>query len=232
MSEPDRIAALEAQIEALRAELAQQTGLSERLQEQAEAHLIGAQHRLRNLLASVRSIASHTADHAQDIDDYIAHFDGRIAALARCQAMLTRSPDMRIDFEELVREEFLSHAADHTAQISLAGPSIRLGPRNGEALALAVHELAAKAVKFGALSNPSGRLDVRWREQEGELVLDWTERGAPLPVRSERDGFGRQLIEEGLPFQLGARTALEFGSEGVHSRITTAIAEPQPGFAS
>ncbi len=231
MSDRDRIAALEGQIEALREELESRTRATERLQRQAEAHLIGVHPRLRNLLASVRSIASHTADHAKDIDDYIAHFDGRVGALARCQGMLTRSPDMRIDFEELMREEFLSHAVDHTAQISLNGPSVRLGPRTGEALALAVHELTANAVKFGALSNPAGALDIQWREEDGDLVVEWTERGAPSPVHAEREGFGRQLIEQGLPFQLGAKTALEFRPGGVHSRIATAIVEPQPGFA-
>ncbi len=225
----DRRATLEAQIEALREELASQARTNERLRRQVEAGVIGIHHRVRNLLASVRSIASHTADHAKDIDDYIAHFDGRVAALSRCQGMLARSADTRIDLEQLVREEFLSHAVDHSAQISLQGPTIRLGPRTGEALALAMHELTTNALKFGALSNPGGTLEIHWREDDGDLVLDWTEHGAPLPVRAEREGFGRQLIEQGLPFQIGAVTTLEFNSDGVSGRIATPIAEATLG---
>src|SRR5262249_35804187 len=156
MSDTDRIADLESRIRVLEAALATRSLIAERLQHQAEAGLLSVNHRIRNLLASIRSIASHTAEHAGDLETFVENFDGRIGALARYHGMLSRSPDARIDLDEMLREEFLSHAVDHPRRISIDGPPVRLGPRTGEALALALHELAANALKFGALSDDGG----------------------------------------------------------------------------
>lgn len=231
MSDIDRIEELEAQLAELRKQLAERTRGGEVLQRQSEAARFEVQHRMRNLLASVRAIASQTAEHANSVEDYIAHFDGRLSALARCQSMLNRGEDARADLEELVREEFLSQAIDRTAKISIEGPSLRLDARTAEAMALALHELTTNAAKFGALSHGRGQLSVLWSRSDGDMVFDWTESGAVSPVRAEHNGFGRRYIEQGLPFQLGAKTLLEFNSDGVHSRIQTPIAGTASGYA-
>src|SRR5262249_21746034 len=148
-----RIRQLEGEIQSLREKLAERGATVERLQRQADMTRTGVQHRLRNLLANVRSIASHTAEHAHDVGEFIAHFDGRLGALARCESMLNRGADMRADLEELVREEFLAHAVDSRANILIEGANVRLNTRTAEAMALAIHELTSNAVKFGALSH-------------------------------------------------------------------------------
>jgi two-component system CheB/CheR fusion protein len=216
MSDAHRISQLEAKVAALQDELAAREKAFDQSQKDIEARITSANHRMRNLLASVRALASRTAENVRDVDDYVAHFDGRLAALARSRAMLNRSSDTRLDFEELVREELLSQGADHTDRV---------------ALALAVHELTTNAVKFGALSRPNGKLDIHWREEDGGLVLDWIERGAPAPVSAAREGFGRQFIESGLQFQLGAKTRLEFKPDGVHCHISTAASASTTGLA-
>ena len=101
-----------------------------------------------------------------------------------------------------------------------------------QTLALALHELATNAVKYGALSDPEGRLHVEWNlhstaDQERELRIDWRESGVsdiPEPDAQPRGGgYGRELIERALPYQLGARTSYEFEHDGVHCTIAIAV---------
>jgi len=182
------------------------------------------QHRVKNILAVVRSIASRTLETTEDLDDFSAHFDGRLRALARTQNVLTRTANGRIDLDELVREELLTHAPQEPGQIEIAGPEIRLRDRAAEIFALALHELATNAVKYGALAQPKGHVAVTWRiltTSAGErLSLEWRESGVPaLDPQPARHGFGRDLIERGLPYELGAATSLEFLPGGVRCTI-------------
>jgi two-component system, chemotaxis family, CheB/CheR fusion protein len=221
----DRIRQLEEQLEALQAKVA----AAERLHRRAETLLAGMQHRTRNLLASVRSLAAYTAEHAESVAEFTEHFDGRLTALARCQGIIMRSGDEGADLEELLREEFLSHAVDQSEQITLSGEGVRLGPRVAEAIGLALHELTTNALKYGALANDAGELAISWIKFDGSVAIDWAETGAPAPVRARREGFGRELIERGLPFQLGAHTTLEFKPTGVHCRITAKVSDSAIG---
>ena len=115
---------------------------------------------------------------------------------------------------------------------TIDGPACGLPGDKVQPVALALHELATNALKYGALSRPDGRLLTTWRLQgEGErrcLLLDWAETGVPMPDEGTppRQGFGRQLIEQALPYQLNAETHLMFGTEGVRCRIA-----PPPGRA-
>lgn len=176
----------------------------------------GYQHQVRNLMATIRVIAARTAENATDLEDFTAHFDGRLAALARAQQMLTRAGTFEIDLEELIREELLSHGASAAV---VEGPGVLLSQKAAETLALALHELATNAVKFGALGD-GGRLAIRWHIADGMLVLDWRETSvAALDPNPKRFGFGREWIEQGLPYQLEAQTQLEFLPGGVTCTI-------------
>ena len=106
---------------------------------------------------------------------------------------------------------------------------VRLGPRVAEAISLALHELTTNALKYGALANDAGELAISWSKFDGSVAIDWAETGAPEPVRARREGFGRELIERGLPFQLGAHTSLEFKPSGVHCRITAKVSDSAIG---
>lgn len=172
------------------------------------------QHRVKNLMANIRSIAKRTAGSSASLEDFSEHFDGRLVALTRTFRILSRTGSFDIDLEELVREELLSHVAAHRA--SVEGSHVRLPQHSAEALGLAIHELAVNAVKFGALSSAGAGLAVSWtRDQEG-LRLEWHEMGVTaVDPKPQRRGFGREWIEHGLPYQLGAQTSLEFLPGGV-----------------
>lgn len=196
--------------------------VTERIESEQYQHLLLAelQHRVRNTLSVVRSIARRTAASNDNIDDYTAHFDGRLGAFARTQAAVTRDPAGGIDLGELVSEELIAHGAREGEQLRLEGPALRLQPKVAETLGLAVHELATNAVKYGALAGMGGRIDVRWSIVGDEggcwLRLEWSERLFGREVGSpRRRGFGTELLERSLAYDLGARTALQFKRDGV-----------------
>jgi two-component system CheB/CheR fusion protein len=182
------------------------------------------QHRVRNTLAVVRSITRRTAANSETVDDYAMHLEGRIEAFARTQTMATRSADSVIDLEELVRDELLAHAVRDDEKAHVDGPPVRLRTPVAEKLGLAIHELATNAVKYGALSENNGHIEVAWSiegiDGERRLKLEWRETGIRIASAApRRRGFGTELIERTLPYEIDAETALEFTPGGVRCRI-------------
>jgi two-component system CheB/CheR fusion protein len=194
-----------------------------RAEERQRLLLAELQHRVRNTLGVVRSIARRSAETSPTVQDYAAHLDGRLNAFARTQAMVTRDPEGGVDLEFLVVEELLSYHAREGEQLRVSGPSVRFQPKPAETFALAIHELATNAIKYGALSRPSGRVDVSWRLIDGgdptELVFDWRERGGPAVSQPQRRGFGSELLERTLAFELKGKTTLAFDRAGLHCTI-------------
>jgi two-component system CheB/CheR fusion protein len=178
------------------------------------------QHRVKNILAVVRSLAHRTAENAEDVQDFIAHFDGRLSAMGRAQNILARKVEDGIDLTELVHEELVGHAAHFDDQVEVSGPEIKLRAKPAQTLGLAIHELTTNAVKYGALSTPSGHITISWRVDDMRLTLEWLESGVPaIDQEPARNGFGRELLERGLPYDLRANTALEFRQGGVRCVI-------------
>ena len=201
------------------------------------------QHRTRNLIALVRSTADKTARSSSDLADFRTRFRDRLEALARVQGLLSRLTDVdRVTFDDLIRTE-LSSMNDTLDRITLHGPTgIRLRSSTVQTLAMALHELATNAVKYGALGQSTAHLAVTWSlESAGAdgrpwLHVDWRESGVKMPpfvAASRGNGQGRELIERALPYQLGAITSYELGPDGVHCVISIPVsgttAGMQPG---
>ncbi len=194
------------------------------LQERQGVLLAELQHRVRNILAVIRSIAARTAESSDTVDDYAMHLEGRLGSLARTQVILTRQPGGGVDLEMMVREELLAQAAQE-GQVDVAGPGVTLSAKAAEILTLAVHELATNAVKYGALSEPKGSVLVRWEVEaigaEPWLTLRWTEAGVRVAAKApRREGFGTDLIEQRVPYELEGSGRMEFAPGGVRAVIT------------
>ena len=193
------------------------------------------QHRTRNLLAVVRSMADKTASNSTNLGDFRSRFRDRLGAMARVQALLSRLNEHdRVTFNDLIHSEMV--AVDGGDRVTLSGPKgVRLRSSTVQVLAMALHELATNAVKYGALSQPSGRLAVTWSlEPCGEggkpwLHVDWRERGVEMSPGSKPRGGrqGRELIEQALPYQLSAKTSFELGLDGVHCTISMPLTANQ-----
>jgi two-component system CheB/CheR fusion protein len=191
------------------------------------------QHRTRNQVAVVRSLSDKTLDESQSLEEYRARYGERLAALARVQRLLSRTSDNdRVTFDELLRAELAAHGAS-PGNVFLEGPSgVRLRSRSVQTLALALHELATNAVKYGAIASPEGRLHIGWHVTENadggncRLNIDWRETGVDIPdpdIALQNSGYGRELIERALPYQLNAQTQYEIGPSGVHCVIDVPI---------
>lgn len=181
------------------------------------------QHRVRNILAVIRSIVSRTAETSETVEDLSAHLDGRLAALARTQVLLTRSPGAGVDLESLVRDELLAQVADEE-RIVIAGPEILLAPKAAEVMTLAVHELATNATKYGALADGHGHIEIVWtvsaRDGADWLRFEWRESGVKVAAAApRRTGFGAVLIEQRVPYELMGAGTLAFAPGGIQCEI-------------
>jgi PAS domain S-box-containing protein len=188
------------------------------------------QHRVRNTLAVIRSIVRRTAETSQSVEDYAMHLDGRINAFARVQTAVARDPTAGLDLTELVADELLTYVAHDGEQVRIAGPAVRLKPKAAETFGLAVHELATNAVKHGALSVPDGRIRVTWRVHNGtdvpRLVFEWKESGTPdRAAKRKRRGFGTDLLERTLTYELKAKTVQTFEPDGLRCTIELPMTE-------
>ncbi|WP_243369274.1 sensor histidine kinase [Microvirga solisilvae] len=187
----------------------------------AQLLLAELQHRVRNTLGVIRSIARRTAATSETAEDYAMHLEGRIDAFARVQAAVTRDPEAGLDLEMLVADELRAVAAHEGDQVkSISGPEIRLRAKSAETLALAIHELGTNAVKYGALSSERGRIQVKWavgrRGDDPQLVFEWIETGVSLSNDTpRRRGFGTELIEKVLSYELGGEAVLDFTPDGL-----------------
>jgi PAS domain S-box-containing protein len=183
------------------------------------------QHRVRNIMALLRSITNRTGERAASVAEYRDLMMGRLMAFARVQALLTRTASVSVGIASIVRDE-VSVQAQHEGQYDLDGPDTALSPKAAEVLTLAIHELATNAVKYGALSVPDGKVRVRWStfEKRGApwLAFDWTEEGAPTRPQPASDtprrGFGSELIEGRIPYELRGRghIVIELGGARCH----------------
>jgi PAS domain S-box-containing protein len=182
------------------------------------------QHRVRNIMAIIHSIATRTAHSATSVDEYTQLLSGRLMALARTQRLLTHSKNAELSLAMLVREE-LNAQAHEQGEYDIQGPEVTISPKAAEVLSLAIHELATNALKYGALSEPKDRVSVRWEvtQPNGDswLHFRWSERRAhPLSgVAPARRGFGTELIERRVPYELRGRGSLRFDAGGAQCEL-------------
>lgn len=188
------------------------------LQERQQVLVAELQHRTRNLIGVIRSIAIQTMATTGPTQVFLDRFGDRLSALSRVQGLLSRAEQEPITLRALLLLELDALAADGSAEITLEGPSVRIRPTLVQTLALGLHELATNARKYGALSGSGGRLTIRWHLHEAppmrHLMIEWREEGLVRGAAGEPEhqgGYGRRLIERALPYSLGAQTTYHLG---------------------
>jgi two-component sensor histidine kinase len=192
------------------------------------------QHRTRNIIAVVQSVAERSADNASFVGNFLDGFSRRLSALSRVQSLLSRSDAEPITIGALVHMELdavgFSGMSD---RVHLSGPEVRLPNAIVQTLALVLHELATNALKYGSLGKDTGTLDVVWQSREDpdrDLMLEWREHGQQLSPQQQEfahRGQGVELIEEALPYTLGARTSFKLEESGVVCVIDLPLDKPR-----
>lgn len=199
-----------------------------RLRAEEQQRLLHAEleHRLKNNLAMVHSIVNQTLGAAADLPAGRRTLEKRLAAFARAHRLLTDGLDGETDILAVV-ESALEALDGERGRAHVAGPALPVNSRASLALALMLHELATNAVKYGALSNAGGRVQVDWRVEDAEgkpsLRLTWRETGGPPVAPPQRQGFGSLLIQAGTASGTGGEVRLEYRPDGLWCELTAPL---------
>ena len=187
-------------------------------------------HRVRNVLAAVQSMASQSARRAGTLDGFLKTFSGRLKAMASAHELLTATRGRGASIHDLATGA-LSNLAP--GQTRWEGPDLFLTSRAASALSLALHELAVNAVRHGALSRETGQVTVRWRRaDDGGFDLEWSESGGPQVPAAMQRGFGTVLLEDVAARELEGEVCLDPRSSGMRARIKASPAALAAGGAN
>lgn len=177
-------------------------------------------HRVKNTLATVQSLAGQTLRGAAVPQEVCDTFEARLLALSRVHDQLSQEQWERAEIETILKDVFSPYRQGRADRIRLGGSPVRLAPKAALTLAMVLHELATNAVKYGALSAPEGILTVTWRQAaDGMLHIDWQEAGRPPVAPPRADGFGMRLLKRGIEQELAGAAHLAFEPAGVHCTI-------------
>lgn len=194
-------------------------------QEQQRLLMDELNHRVKNMLATVRAIATNTLRTNPSPEHFVVAFQSRLMALVRTHNALTHGQWQGADLGSLLRAELEPYGKP---QILLDGDTIRLTPRAALSLGMVFHELAINAAKYGALSARDGRLEIRWHREAGtdsqtaaRLTVEWLEAGGPVPLPTpKRRGFGSRLIERSIVKELHGTYCLDYRPTGLVCQLS------------
>lgn len=202
-SEQNRIEELEADNRRLRRLLDQRDAPSE------------LRHRLRSTTALLAAIIRQSAETQRDLSSYAAHLEDRLDAIIRAQTRADQYGE--VDLRTLVAEELLKYGVLEGERLLLAGPEIRLTPKSGQTFALAIHELAINAVEHGKLDASDACFEVTWSvaDEGSQMSMQflWAENSGSVHGEPSHRGFGTEVLERMLPYELHADARFTFGGE-------------------
>lgn len=173
-------------------------------------------HRVKNAFSAAQALATLTLP-----EEHCRALNARISALARAHALLDEklAHQDSITLQELVAAELEPYASEGSSRLKLEGDEVRLRSAQAVALGLVINELATNALKYGALSQPHGRLDVRWRQYGDRVLFDWREEEGPEVLSAAVENFGSRLLKRLVEGQLQGMLSRKLGSKGVTCRI-------------
>jgi two-component system CheB/CheR fusion protein len=196
-----------------------------RAEEHRQLLLNELNHRVKNTLAMVQSIAAQSFRRGKADTVGRETFEARLLALSRAHDVLTNESWEGANLDEIVAQAIAPYSGGHPSHFQVQGPQVRLSAKMALSIGMALHELATNAAKYGALSNDKGSVSIVWQTQSGgrELKLEWAETGGPAVTAPRHKGFGSRLIERGLAQELGGETKIEYRPEGVWCCITARL---------
>jgi two-component sensor histidine kinase len=187
------------------------------------------QHRVKNSLTIVQSIATQSFRLAATKEEGLENFSGRLRALAIATDLMTRGNWQSTPAGAIVEEIVRPYRKSGSTNFVLSGGQATVGSENAVSLGMALHELCTNALKYGALAVEGGKVTITWRAAGGDVVVDWLEQGGP-PVKAPRTrGFGMKLLQQGLFKGSGGGVELDLNPDGVRARISIRNGTPERG---
>jgi two-component sensor histidine kinase len=198
--------------------------ITERRDSEAQLRMLMREltHRSKNLLAVIQAMARQTARHAGSIEDFLDRFGARLQALSTSHDLLVQESWHGVSLHDLAHSQLDPYGDRPGPQIWIDGPGVVLQPEIAQDLGLALHELAANAARYGALSVPAGKVSIVWSRllPSGQgIEIMWSESGGPKVPQPLRRGFGSLAIERNLARTLEADVLLAFAPDGVTCRM-------------
>jgi PAS domain S-box-containing protein len=201
------------------------TDMTERKRAEEQLTMLVAElnHRVKNILAIVQSVAAQTVRSSGSLDVFTHAFSGRLRALAIAHDILTQTRWSGIGLKELLTAVLAPHLSAEQERVTMEGPAILISARAAVPLSMALHELTTNAIKYGALSVRDGRIDISWTLTGGDdqsVELSWKERGGPKVAPGTSSGFGTVLIDRAITYDLDGTTRIDFDPSGVRCTLT------------
>lgn len=189
-------------------------------EQRIELLLMEVNHRSKNMLAVLQSVAKRTAAGG---GDYVTRLDQRIRAMAANQDLLVHRAWSSVPIRDLIDAQLRFLGDAQRALVTVEGPELALVPGAAETISMAVHELATNALKYGALSQEGGSVTLAWdlrgEEPDRRFYIEWTERDGPSVTAPQTSGFGTQIMREVPVGKLGAEVDLDYAAEGFAWRL-------------
>lgn len=174
-------------------------------------------HRVKNMLAVVASIANRTRENSETKEEFAEALIGRLHAMSRAYGLLSKERWKEAAINEVLRQELEPFGID---RFELDGAEVKLSAQQGLSLSMAIHELATNAAKYGALSKPLGRVVVKWSGEGNVFMLAWRERDGPPVRKLQANGFGLSLLHGEIGYRLGGNVETAFNRGGLEVQIT------------
>jgi len=195
--------------------------------ERQELMMGEARHRLKNLVTIIDALAKSSRQprsaENSELNAFLKRFLGRLHALGAAADLVLAGQHMSVDIGAMIRATLAPFMEENANRFSISGPALELSEPTGGGLALAVHELATNAIKYGALSAPEGRVSIDWScasAPDGERVtIEWKEHGGPIPVAPEKEGFGSRVIKSVPARERNGEVLIEYRPDGLYCRI-------------
>lgn len=206
--------------------------IADRKRDEERMRLLAAEvdHRAKNMLSLVNVMLRQTR--AATVKEFAGAAQGRVAALARAHTLLSDTRWEGADLGKLIREELAPFRLGKSGRLAIDGAAAALSPRAAQSFAMAVHELATNAGKYGALSSPDGTVRVTWRHEGANLVLHWEESGGPRVRAAGETGFGLRVIGLAIRDQLSGTAAFDWRPEGLRVVLTVPADKLARNFAA
>lgn len=183
-------------------------------------------HRAKNLLGLVQAVARQTAATAPQ--DFVERFSQRIQSMSANQDLLVKNEWKAVPIGDLIRSQMVHLCDLGTDRISLSGPAVEVTAAAAQSIGMVLHELATNAVKYGALSNDTGRVEISWNVhasagEEPRFTISWIEKGGPPVVKPARRGFGSTMIDGMVKMNFGCDVAINYAPSGLEWRLACPI---------
>jgi light-regulated signal transduction histidine kinase (bacteriophytochrome)/CheY-like chemotaxis protein len=177
-------------------------------------------HRVRNILSLISGLIRQSRGTTDSASDFIGHLEGRVQALARAHDQITRDHWAPAPLRALLQAEVAAYFGKNAGRIAISGPEVLLAPQAFTIAALVFHELVTNSAKYGSLGEEGGSVTLGWwKDEDGNLAVDWQESGGPPVAPPTRQGFGTTIIRRSIPYELGGRADVHYDPAGLRAHF-------------